>query len=169
MDSVRFGKALGVGAREAAKALLKAADAASSPNPQTSGRPAGQASAPSSGGPANQAPRAGRLVRTATEAALKSAGQVRSAGGGVRREGRRFGEAVWGPTARLTGVLWLEVTGVFFGLFALTAAIEVWKHRESLRGSGSAQQHVWLAVAMLAVFGYFTVSSFVKASRRGRP
>ena len=33
MDSVRFGRALGIGARAAAKTLVTAVDAATSPNP----------------------------------------------------------------------------------------------------------------------------------------
>lgn len=161
MDTVRFGRALGVGAREAAKALVKAADAATSPKPTPSGasqtdrRP----ETPSS---------AANLGRTATRVALRSAEQVRNTSKDVHREGKRFGEAAWGPAARLSGVLWLEVTGVFFGLFALTAGLEAWKRRADFHAAASARQHAWFALAMLAVFGYFTLSSFIKASRRGR-
>ncbi len=87
---------------------------------------------------------------------------------GVREGGARFGKAVWGPFLKLSGVLWLEVTGVFFGLFALTAAIGIWKSRSEFRAGVAVEHRLWFAVGMLALFGYFSVSSFVRARRRGR-
>ena len=137
MDRVRFGRALGTGAREAGKALWKAADAAVAPNP------------------------AGKAV------GVKVA-QARAAGAGVKRGGKKFGEAVWGPFVKASGVVWLEVTGVFFGLFCFTAGVEVWKKRADFWGAGEARTHVWFAVGMLVVFGWFTGSSFLRARRRGR-
>src|ERR1700723_2466178 len=70
MDRVRFGRALGYGARHAAKTLLQAADAASTPSPA---RPAGVA-APSR--PAQPTP-AERVVQTqqTVVAATKHAGK----------------------------------------------------------------------------------------------
>ncbi len=152
MDRVRFGKALGIGTRDAARALLKAADAATSPNPN----PAPRANTPA------------EIGRNAAQATARTAREVRSRTEGVKRGGKRFGEAVWGPVVRASSVLWLEVTGVFFGLFALTAGIEVFKHHADLQVTGAPRQHVLFAIAMLVVFGWFTVSSFVNASRRGR-
>jgi hypothetical protein len=146
MDRVRFGKALGVGTREAGKALWKAADAALAPNPSA----------------ANDRGRiAGAKLREGVV-------QARTTTAGVKRGGKRFGEAVWGPVAKASGVLWLEVTGVFFGIFALTAGIELWKRHGDFRTPGDGRQHAWFALAMLVVFGWFTVSSFVRASRRGK-
>ena len=137
MDRERFGRALGAGAREAGKALWKAADAAVAPSP------------------------AGKAV------GVKVA-QARAAGAGVKRGGKKFGEAVWGPFVKASGVVWLEVTGVFFGLFALTAGVEVWKRHGDFWGTREAKEHVWFAVGMLVVFGWFTGSSFLRARRRGR-
>ena len=151
MDRVRFGRALGQGTREAAKALLKAADAAASPNPGT----ASASSPPSAAKPREQ------ILHQAVQ-------QTRTSGAGFKRGGRRFGEAVWGPFARLSGVLWLEFTGVFFALFALTSAVEVWKRRWDFRLGSHTPRADWFAMAMLLVFGYFAVSSFAKAARRGR-
>ncbi len=155
MDKVRFGRALGVGAREAAKALVKAADAAVAADP----RAAAPQSQPAAARPEVARP-AARVAQTVTS--------VRATGAGVKRGGRRFGEAVWAPLAKVSGVLWLEVTGVLFGMFAVVAGIAVWRERGDLRGSGAPMQHAWFAVAMLLVFGYFTVSSYVRAARRGR-
>jgi hypothetical protein len=87
------------------------------------------------------------------------------------RGSKRFGEAVWKPFVKLSGVLWLELAGVFFGLFAFFAAGWAWKLRGNLHETATnhnAHAHFLVCVAMTLVFGYFLVSSFVKASRRGR-
>lgn len=68
---------------------------------------------------------------------------------------------------RLSGVLWLEVTGMFFGIFALIAGGAAWRLRAGMR-AGEQHGQFLLAVGMLAMFGYFAVSSFVAASRRAR-
>jgi hypothetical protein len=68
-------------------------------------------------------------------------------------------------------VLWLEITGVFFGIFALGAMGAVWRLRGDWRLTATnVEGHRSLlgAMAMLALFGYFCVSSFVRAKRRER-
>jgi len=97
--------------------------------------------------------------------------QAREVKQGLRRGSKRFGEAVWGPFVKLSGVLWLEVAGVFFGIFALMAVGYLWKLRGAWHsGAATATTHRSLmgAVVMLAFFGYFSVSSFVRARRRER-
>ena len=89
----------------------------------------------------------------------------------MRRGGKRFGEAVWAPAARAGGVLWFEVTGSFFALFAVAAGFEVWRRRASFYASQAAhepREKAWFALAMFALFAWFTVSSFIKARRRAR-
>ena len=130
MDAERFGRALGTGVRETARALVRAADAAVAANPRS---------------PVVVAPR--------------------PQAGNVLAGGKRFGEAMWRPAARAGGVLWHELTGVFFGLFALAAGLEVWKHRGELAAGNG---RVWIAVAMFAAFAWFTFSSFRKARQRGK-
>ena len=152
MDRVRFGRAIGTGTRDAARALLKAADAATSPDPN--------------GASTHQ--KAREAGNTAAHRTVRTAQQVRATAAGVQQGSKRFGEAIWGPFVKLSGVLWLEVTGVFFGLFAMTAGVEVWKRRADLHATGEPRQHVLFAVAMFAVFAYFTLSSFLRARRRGR-
>ncbi len=149
MDRERFGRALGQGAREAAKAVMKAADAAASPDPRA----------------VQARQQAGRTAGTAVRQGVVEA---RTTGQGLKQGGKRFGEAVWGPFAKLSGVLWLELTGVFFGLFALSAAIEVVRQRGSFALGGEEAKKGWFAVLMLAVFGYFAVSSFVRANRKSK-
>ena len=65
--------------------------------------------------------------------AARTTSQVRQTGKGLKQGTKRFGEAVWGPFVKLSGVLWLELTGVFFGIFAVFAAGGVWKMRGEWR------------------------------------
>jgi hypothetical protein len=161
MNSVRFGRALGFGARAAAKTLVTAVDAATSPNP-------------SAGAAVKEAPTENRAAASGVrlgEQAARTTTQVRQAKAGLAQGSKRFGEAVWGPFVKLSGVLWLEFTGVFFGIFALFAATGAWKLRNNLHDTGAnheAHVHFLLTALMAGIFGYFFVSSFVKAHRRGR-
>ena len=142
MDRVRFGRALGMGARETAKALMKAADAVTAPDPA--------------------------VTRKAGAAVAGKIAEAKATGAGVRRGGRLFGKAVLAPVAKASSVLWLEVTGLLFGVFALSAGTWVWNHRHDLTGLGAVRERAWIVVAMFVLFGYFTVSSYVRAARRGR-
>lgn len=162
MDSVRFGRALGVGARAAAKTLVSAVDAATSANPQPAARPQARAAQPGSARPA---------VARAAEQVARTADQARRTTEGVARGGKRFGESVWRPFVRLSGVLWLEFTGVFFGIFAVYALSGAWKLRGELRetaGNHDAHIHFLMAAVMGVIFAYFCVSSFLRARRKER-
>jgi hypothetical protein len=163
MDSVRFGRALGVGARAAAKTLVTAVDAATAPNPS-----AGAKTTPAQTTASTQSKAESAGVR-AGQQAVRTTAQVRQTSRGLKQGTKRFGEAVWGPFVKLSGVLWLEVTGVFFGIFALFAGVGTWKLRGDLRQTAinhEAHVHVLFSLLMAVVFTYFCVSSFVKASRR---
>lgn len=140
----------------AAKTLVTAMDAATSPNP--SGGGAAPASKP-------------RQQPGVVEQVARTAAQARATSAGVAQGGKRFGEAAWRPFVRLSGVLWLEFTGVFFGIFALYAGSGAWKLRGELRETATnhdAHMHLLMAVGMAIVFGYFCVSSFLRARRKGR-
>ena len=170
MDSVRFGRALGFGARAAAKTLVTAVDAATSPNPSAKPVQSTGAAPSRPNAEASTQSRQPAAVRAGQTAARRAA-QVRQTGRGLNQGSKKLGESLWGPFVKLSGVLWLEVTGVFFGVFALFAGAGVWKMRHDLRDSGANHQahlHLLLTAAMALVFGYFCVSSFVRANRRGR-
>jgi hypothetical protein len=188
MDAVRFGRALGFGARQAVKTLTTAVDAATAENPnaKTTSAARGSIAAPGAMRPTGKAA-AGATAPTSAQAFTRTKAQTaaqtatrtivgaRNAQQGLRREGKRFGEAVWGPFVRLSGVVWLEVSGVFFGIFALFAGLAVWRLRGAWRlavanGAGNEGAHRSFegAVVMLAVFGYFCASSFLRARRRER-
>ncbi len=200
MDTERLGRVLGFGARHAAKTLVGAVDAATAPSPKAgTGAPqagtgaqagsvaqAGSAVPGSTGFPAARGPGAAagsaRGPVAARRTAMPRGATPPSAPAGRRglvEGGRRFGRAVWEPTLRLSGVLWLEVTGLFFGIFVAVAAMAAWRLRGALhRGStvapsgmpGQAQAHTefLIAIGMLLLFGYFAVSSFLAAGRRSR-
>jgi hypothetical protein len=169
MDRVRFGRALGFGARQAVKTLVTAVDAATADNP--AGKSTGVKARPSTGAPQVRVSPAASRPAVAAQTAAKTVAQAREVHQGVRRGGKRFGEAIWRPFVRLSGVLWLEVSGVFFGIFALLALAYLWKLRGAWHaGAANDASHRSLlgAVVMLALFGYFSVSSFVRAKRRER-
>jgi hypothetical protein len=63
--------------------------------------------------------------------------------------------------------LWLEITGVFFGLFALFFFETAWRLRAGMHG-GAEHTHFWLFLVMGVLFAYFCASSFVRARRRSK-
>jgi hypothetical protein len=173
MDSVRFGRALGFGARAAAKTLVTAVDAATSPNPSAE-RKAKQTAGASTASSSTATSTAGKAeasgVRLVQEA-VRTTAQVQQTARGLKEGSRRFGEAAWGPVVKLSGVLWLELTGVFFGIFAVFAGNAAWRSRAALHETAAnhdAHVHLLWSVAMAAVFGYFCVTSFVSANRRSK-
>jgi len=174
MDSVRFGRALGVGARAAAKTLVTAVDAATAPNPSaTTAKPAQHSGRPPVSA-RTETPTEQRSQSSSThvaQQAARKATQARQTGQGLVRGSKRFGEAVWTPFVKLSGVLGLELAGVFFGVFALFGAGWAWKLRGDWHETATnhdAHVRFLICVVMAVVFGYFLVSSFVRASRRSR-
>jgi hypothetical protein len=163
MDSARFGRVLGIGTRLAAKTVASAVDAAMAPNPS--------AAKAESGSGQEGARAVGAVVGTrVAERVAEGRVQAAQASKGIQEGGRRFKEAAWRPFVRLSGVLWLELMGVFFGLFAVSAGVGAWRLRNGLHGASSdiTHQRFLIAVGVAVVFGYFSVSSFVRAGRRER-
>lgn len=151
MDRVKFGRALGYGARHAAKTLAKAAEAASAPNPTPSKPPS----------PARQV--------VTTSGTRESAGPRRIPDvQTVKAAGMQAKSSLVTPFVRFSSVIWLQVTGVFFALVAVTMGTAAWKARAGLHSA--AEPHgamkLYAYVAVCALFTYFTVSSFVRAARR---
>ena len=170
MDSVRFGRALGIGARSAAKALAGAMDAATAPNPtRPASRPPTTTPAPRPSAYAPSAEPIASAAKSAGRATVRTQATVRDTRKGIARGSKRFGEAVWGPFAKLSRVLWLEITGSFFGIFALFAAHAVWANRDAFHFAAAthdARTHLIVFLVMALAFGYFCISSFVRAYRR---
>lgn len=166
MDTLRFGRVLGSGARSAAKTLFQAIDAAKAENPaRASAAPSPNIEQPVS----TQA-----VVATMGPNTVSAARQVRSTphrvqhGPSLRHGFSRFVELALKPFVRLSGVMVLEVVGVFFGVFALYGFNTMWRvHTAWHSGSSNHRQFIGGAL-MLAVFGYFCVTSFLRARRRER-
>jgi hypothetical protein len=109
-------------------------------------------------------------VRTAAHVQKTAQKNVQQTGARVAHGSKRFGGSVWRPFVKLSGVLWLEMTGSFFALFALFSGQSLWTHRADLHATAShtAHQHFLITCGATAMFAYFSVSSFVKARRRSR-
>ena len=121
-------------------------------------------------------PEAARAAEQARFEAVRAAGQRgRQVGAGVgqgtrklAQGSRNFGRAVWNPFALATSVLWLEITGMFFALFALFFAQHLYELRGAWR-SGPEHLRFELYTALLFLFLYFSASSFVRARRKQKP
>lgn len=112
-----------------------------------------------------------RLVRNRTAEgaahAVKKAPVYKENGRRLGEGSRRFGHSIWKPFAHASRVLWLEMTGLFFGIFTLFFASNVWRLRASWQAGPSHHRFILYAV-ITAVFLYFTVSSFVRVGRHNR-
>jgi hypothetical protein len=149
MDRIKFGRALGYGARHAAKTLVQVADAASAPNP-------------SNGAPGPRVPQPRPLVRAeASPRRIPDADTVKAAG-------RQAKSSLVTPVVRFSSVVWLQVSGVFFALIALIMGNAAWRTRAGFHAAlnSHAAMTFYACIAISALFAYFTVSSFVRAARR---
>jgi hypothetical protein len=144
--------------------LIQAIDAAKADNP------APARSVPDHTPPQrNNVQPASRPVATAASArATQSATRIVEQGRGVRHGASRFRDLALKPFVRLSGVVVLEVVGVFFGVFAVYGFNTMWRVHASWH-AGSPNHRQFLGGALiLALFGYFCVTSFVRARRRER-
>jgi hypothetical protein len=165
MEPHRFGRKLGIGVRVASRmAKERAAQASAASAARAANDPAPPASA--------AAPRTPPPPRPAPPPSPKSSspGPKKNFTEPARRVGegtRRFGKAFAGPLFHVSGTLWLEITGLFFALFALFFAQNAWNARASAL-HGPQHAYFLLYASVTLVFIYFCISSFLKARRRGR-
>jgi hypothetical protein len=145
MEPNSFGRKLGIGVRIAGNlARARAAEA---------GRRAEVPSAPA--GPTT------RQVQDNLQQRSQNLGR------GLGRGTKNFGKSIFGPFLHAGGVLWLEITGCFFALFAAFFAQNAFKLRAEYAAGTQHQRFVIFAVLTL-VFVYFSASSFLRARRKGR-
>ena len=86
-------------------------------------------------------------------------------GKAVAKGSRKFGEAIWKPFVHAGSVLWLEVTGLFFGIFTLFFAVNTYKLRHEW-AIGPDHQRFLVYTVVTLIFGYFTFSSFYRARKK---
>jgi len=160
MDRVRLGRALGYGARHAAKTLASAVDAATTPNPNPAPPRPRTPSTVTSASAINTVAEAYRTVDNAKR-------QVRDT---AKREAIGAGRSMFAPIKTFSSVIWLQVTGTFFALFAAFMGEGVWKLRANFKAPFSAPDahKLYFHLIVFLGFTYFTISNFVRASRRER-
>ena len=146
MEPKKVGRTLGIGVRVASNMLRERVERAAASSPATSAtgnRP------PMPASPSVHSVPMSRRVATA------------------KRGAKAFGQALLGPFTHAGGVLWLEITGLFFALFALFFVQSVYRVRTAWR-QGPEHGHLLLYCALAFVFAWFSVSSFARAYRKSK-
>jgi hypothetical protein len=143
MEPKKVGRTLGIGVRVASNMLRQRVEqaAASKPAPAEAGN----------GRPAAAQPRR----------------KIGSQAAAAKRGARAFLQAFLGPFTHAGGVLWLEITGLFFALFALFFVESGYRVRTAWR-QGPEHTHLLLYAAMAIAFAWFSVSSFTRAYRKSK-
>jgi hypothetical protein len=104
----------------------------------------------------------------ASQPSIEAAAQTRAAGQVAGKATKNVARGVGGflrPFGRVGGIVWLEVTGVFFFLFVIVFARALWMYRASAV-QGPDHQKVLFSVPLLLLFLYLSVSAFWRARRR---
>jgi hypothetical protein len=146
MEPKKVGRTLGIGVRVASNMVRERVERAAAAN-----------SAPVEAGKAG--PAAPPLPRASIKIDSKVAGAKRGA--------KAFGQAILGPFTHAGSILWMEITGLFFALFAVFFVQNVYRVRGSWR-HGPEHVHLLLYIALAVGFAWFSVSSFTRAYRKGK-
>ena len=146
MEPKKVGRTLGIGVRVASNMLRERVERAAAASPATS--TAGNGPPPAS--------TSGRSVVPITS-------RVATA----KRGAKAFGQALLGPFTHAGSVLWLEITGLFFALFAVFFVQSVYRVHTAWR-QGPEHTHLLLYSALAFVFAWFSVSSFARAYRKSK-
>ena len=142
MRPENIGRALGIGLRVA-------------------GRIVGQRMA---GGAQNAPARSAATTHTVTGARVRGRADGQAAGRATAGVARGVGGFLR-PFRRIGGILWLEVTGVFFLLPVVVFAPKLWNTRANW-AHGPDHRTFLLTAGVMAVFLYLGVSSFWRARKR---
>jgi hypothetical protein len=146
MEPKKVGRTLGIGVRVASNMLRERVERAAASSPATSKAGNGPPQASTSG---------------------RSAVPISSRVTTAKRGAKAFGQALLGPFTHAGGVLWLEITGLFFALFAVFFVQSVYRVHTAWR-QGPERTHLLLYCAMAFVFAWFSVTSFARAYRKSK-
>jgi hypothetical protein len=160
MKAEKLGRVLGIGLRVAGRmAGQKLAGGA-----QTAG-----------GAAAGQVGQAGQVAQKEQSVAGAAARGQAAGAADARAKGQVAGRTAKGvargvggflrPFRRVGGILWLEMTGGFFFLFVVAAAVPLWRNRP-IHLDGPYDKNFLAAAGIMVVFFYLGVSSFWRARRR---
>jgi hypothetical protein len=164
MEPRKVGRTLGIGVRVASNMLRErveqarqAAPPVAAPSPDTA----------SSAPPASPigTPRPPSSSRASSVSGRPAGADVTNKVANAKRGVRAFGQALLTPFTHAGGILWLEITGLFFALFAFFFAQSVYRLRGVWNQPGQ-QSHLLLYAVLAIGFGWFSVSSFVRARRK---
>jgi hypothetical protein len=152
-----IGRALGVGVRVAGHMAGQFLEGRA--------QPAAAAQAASVAGSQDQASNGqNRAVSPAPAHATIQAGQIM--GQASQSVSRGIGGFLR-PFRRVGGILWLEVTGVFFLLPVVVFAPSLGREIQAYPHTGD-HRALWVTAGVVAVFLYLGVSSFWRAHRRSK-
>ena len=143
MKPQTIGRALGIGLRVAGRMAGQRIAGSAPATASTASQPTSAAATASAAQPRNTGQVAGKTTR----------GVAHGVGGFLR------------PFRRVGGILWLEVTGVFFLLFALVFATALFRTRP-LHLHGPYDKTFVVSAVMMLVFLYLGVTSFLSARRK---
>jgi hypothetical protein len=106
-------------------------------------------------------------------AALRGARALTRTHTGTPASRMRLGTALWSGVRatvaslrRVTAILWLQITGLFFVIFCVMGAAAAVHEYHLWTGGRAPVAKVVLAAVFSAIFGWFAVTSFWKAARR---
>ncbi len=106
-------------------------------------------------------PRLGTTAAAAGRIAVRTANNSRWV-----RAGYQGARTVLQSFGRVLHLLWLQITGVFFVLFALTFASRLPRAYRGYVAGTTPQSHLLLLAGVSVMFAWFGVSSFWRARRR---
>jgi len=109
--------------------------------------------------------RASQAAHSMQQEAPAYAARSAETGRAVATGAKNFGRSFLGPFAHAGSVLWLEITGLFFFLFALFFAQGAYRMRHAWYSGADHTRLITYAVVAL-VFLYFSFSSFYRARRK---
>jgi hypothetical protein len=146
MEPKKVGRTLGIGVRVASNMLRERVERAAA---------------------AHSAPAEAGIGRPAAAARPRASIKIDSKVATAKRGAKAFGQALLGPFTHAGSVLWLEITGLFFALFALFFVQNVYRVRTAWR-QGPEHPHLLLYVVLAFAFAWFSVSSFSRAYRKSK-
>jgi hypothetical protein len=152
MEPKKVGRTLGIGVRVASNMLRERVERAAAAAPATSqtGNTAG-----------NSRPAAAPAYTSSKAVPLGS--RVATA----KRGAKAFGQAFLGPFTHAGSVLWLEITGLFFALFALFFVQSAYRVHTAWR-QGPEHTHLVFYAVLALIFAWFSISSFARAYRKSK-
>jgi hypothetical protein len=167
MEPRKVGRALGIGVRVASKMVQERVAAANAAPSENVAQPEVRRVPASSTASIGRLPLGNPGTKGTAEGSSPGSSPGSSWSAAMRRGLAAFWRAFLGPFTHAGSILWLEITGLFFALFAVFFLQSATRLQGSL-GTSAGRWHLVLYVALVAGFGWFSASSFVRARRKSK-